>query len=117
MARPGDRAFSPSVCFHFRRSEVAMQAKFENSPPPLLLHDVIEDRDAVIALLEGNAPYTPLGGWFSPGADREVEFAKGAGIPVFTTIGELVIYCDEKAEDADTKVAFQRAAGLPSANL
>jgi hypothetical protein len=47
-----------------------MQANFQNSPPPLLLHDVIEDRDAVIALLERNAPYNPLGGWFSPGVDQ-----------------------------------------------
>ena len=47
-----------------------MQANFENSPPPLLLRDVIADREAVIALLERNAPYTPLGGWFSPGVDQ-----------------------------------------------
>lgn len=39
------------------------------SKPPILLHDVIGDRDAVVALLEAHAPYTPLGGWYSPGAD------------------------------------------------
>jgi hypothetical protein len=37
--------------------------------PPVLLHDVIDDLDAVTRLLESQAPYTPLGGWFSPGAD------------------------------------------------
>ncbi len=36
------------------------------SKPPLLLHDVIEDRAAVVGLLERGAPYHPLGGWFRP---------------------------------------------------
>jgi hypothetical protein len=40
--------------------------------PPILLHDVIDDLDAVNRLLESNAPYAPLGGWFSPGADPNV---------------------------------------------
>lgn len=39
------------------------------SKPPVLLHDVIDDVDAVTRLLESQAPYTPLGGWYSPGAD------------------------------------------------
>lgn len=39
------------------------------SKPPVLLHDVIDDLDAVRRLLAAQAPYTPLGGWFSPGAD------------------------------------------------
>ena len=39
------------------------------SEPPVLLHDVIEDLDAVVRLLEAQAPYPPLGGWYSPGAD------------------------------------------------
>lgn len=39
------------------------------SKPPVLLHDVIDDLDAVTRLLESQAPYTPLGGWYSPGAD------------------------------------------------
>jgi len=39
------------------------------SKPPVLMHDVIDDLDAVTALLESQAPYTPLGGWYSPGAD------------------------------------------------
>ena len=36
------------------------------SNPPILLHDLIEDLDEVVALFERNAPYTPLGGWFRP---------------------------------------------------
>jgi len=39
------------------------------SLPPVLLHDVIDDVDAVVRLLESQAPYRPLGGWYSPGAD------------------------------------------------
>ena len=39
------------------------------SKPPMLLHDVMPDLDAVTRLLESQAPYTPLGGWYSPGAD------------------------------------------------
>jgi hypothetical protein len=37
--------------------------------PPVLLHDVIDDMSEVVRLLESQAPYHPLGGWFSPGAD------------------------------------------------
>ena len=40
--------------------------------PPILLRDVIPDVSAVGEILEGNAPYTPLGGWFRPGQDEEV---------------------------------------------
>ena len=36
--------------------------------PPVLLHDVIDDLDAVVRLLDSQAPYHPLGGWFSPSA-------------------------------------------------
>ena len=39
---------------------------------PTLLRDVIPDVDSVVKILESNAPYTPLGGWFIPGADEEV---------------------------------------------
>jgi hypothetical protein len=39
------------------------------SKPPVLMHDVVGDLDAVVRLLESQAPYAPLGGWFSPGAD------------------------------------------------
>ena len=39
------------------------------SKPPVLMHDVIGDLDAVERLLESQAPYAPLGGWFRPGAD------------------------------------------------
>ena len=41
------------------------------SDPPVLLHDVVDDVGAVVALLERNAPYTPLGGWYRPGADPD----------------------------------------------
>ncbi len=41
------------------------------SDPPILLRDVIEDVDDVVQLLERNAPYTPLGGWYRPGSDPE----------------------------------------------
>jgi len=34
--------------------------------PPLLLRDTIDDLDEVMGLFERNAPYTPLGGWYSP---------------------------------------------------
>ena len=37
--------------------------------PPVLMHDVIDDLDAVVRLLQSQAPYTPLGGWYNPGAD------------------------------------------------
>ncbi len=39
--------------------------------PPILLHDVIEDLGAVTGLLERNAPYHPLGGWFRPGVEAD----------------------------------------------
>jgi hypothetical protein len=39
--------------------------------PPLLLHDVIGDLGAVRRLLESQAPYNPLGGWYNPGADPD----------------------------------------------
>lgn len=34
--------------------------------PPVQLDGVIDDLDSVVALLERNAPYHPLGGWFRP---------------------------------------------------
>ena len=37
--------------------------------PPVLMHDVIDDMGAVVSLLESQAPYDPLGGWYNPGAD------------------------------------------------
>jgi len=42
------------------------------SDPPILLRDVIEDRAALLGLLERNAPYTPLGGWYRPDVDPDV---------------------------------------------
>jgi len=41
------------------------------SQPPVLLRDVIDEPAKVVALLERNAPYTPLGGWFRPGLDPD----------------------------------------------
>lgn len=38
----------------------------------MLLRDVIDDVGDVLALLERNAPYTPLGGWYRPDADESV---------------------------------------------
>ena len=43
-----------------------MSTEFHYAAPPLLLENVIDDLDAVTALFERNAPYTPLGGWFRP---------------------------------------------------
>ena len=50
------------------------------SNPPILLENVIDDLELVRGLLERNAPYTPLGGWYSGGtaetdrADRALWF-------------------------------------------
>ena len=41
------------------------------SDPPVLLRDVIDDVGDVVRLLERAAPYTPLGGWYRPGADPD----------------------------------------------
>ncbi|MFP6565180.1 MAG: hypothetical protein VCC68_11950 [Myxococcota bacterium] len=39
--------------------------------PPSLLSDVIDNLGAVRALLEANAPYTPLGGWYRPDQEND----------------------------------------------
>ncbi len=39
--------------------------------PPLLVRDVFDDLALIEAMLERNAPYTPLGGWYAPGADPD----------------------------------------------
>ncbi len=39
--------------------------------PPVFMTDVIDDVAAVRRLLESTAPYAPLGGWYSPGADPD----------------------------------------------
>ena len=41
------------------------------APPPVLIQGVIEDLDRVYTLLSDCAPYTPLGGWYAPGADPD----------------------------------------------
>lgn len=46
-----------------------MSTEFHYAAPPILLDNVIDDLDAVVALFERNAPYTPLGGWFRPDSD------------------------------------------------
>ncbi len=43
----------------------------KQSAPPILLRDVIEDVGDVVRLLERNAPYTPLGGWYRPDAELD----------------------------------------------
>ncbi|HJO24723.1 MAG: hypothetical protein QF890_16225 [Myxococcota bacterium] len=48
-----------------------MASIFSYSNPPIQLDNVIEDLDAVVGLLERNAPYTPLGGWFRPDHDGQ----------------------------------------------
>ncbi len=42
-----------------------------DAPPPLLLQEVFPDTGAVVALLEQQAPYTPLGGWYRPDLDPD----------------------------------------------
>ena len=37
--------------------------------PPLILRDVFPNIQQVQDLLTTHAPYTPLGGWYNPGAD------------------------------------------------
>lgn len=37
--------------------------------PPVFMHDVIGDFAAFDLLLDSQAPYKPLGGWYNPGAD------------------------------------------------
>ena len=41
------------------------------SAPPILLRDVFDDVGEVVRLLERNAPYTPLGGWYRPDAELD----------------------------------------------
>jgi hypothetical protein len=48
-----------------------MELMIHYADPPVLLRDVIEDRNDVVGLLERNAPYTPLGGWYRPDADPD----------------------------------------------
>ncbi|MBW2244487.1 MAG: hypothetical protein JRH01_21085 [Deltaproteobacteria bacterium] len=48
-----------------------MTSTFRYSNPPSLLENVIPDLGDVVGLLERNAPYTPLGGWFRPDLDIE----------------------------------------------
>ena len=42
-----------------------------NAPMPILMRNVIDNLADVVTLLERNAPYTPLGGWYRPGADLD----------------------------------------------
>ncbi len=41
------------------------------SQPPVLLRNVISDPSEVVRLLEQQAPYTPLGGWYIPDAELD----------------------------------------------
>jgi hypothetical protein len=47
-------------------------AVVHTASPPVLLHDVIDDVEQVVALLGRNAPYRPLGGWYRPGAAEDL---------------------------------------------
>ncbi len=46
-----------------------MKSTFRYPDPPTLLENVFDDLGAVVGLLERNAPYNPLGGWFRPDLD------------------------------------------------
>ena len=48
-----------------------IEAMIHYSEPPLLLQGVIDNTEDVVRLLEQNAPYTPLGGWYRPEADMD----------------------------------------------
>ncbi len=41
------------------------------SKPPVLMTGVIDEVADVVRLLESEAPYRPLGGWYNPGADPD----------------------------------------------
>lgn len=45
--------------------------RIPTAPAPVLLRDVLPEPERVIGLLAANAPYTPLGGWYRPGADDD----------------------------------------------
>ena len=64
---------SGRIAFDARsRADYALaMSEFHSAPPPVLIHDVIEDLESVRELLARNAPYTPLGGWYRPGADPD----------------------------------------------
>ena len=46
-------------------------SELEYADPPLLVRDVFDDLAPIEAMLERCAPYTPLGGWYAPGADPD----------------------------------------------
>lgn len=48
-----------------------VEATLHYAPPPVLIENVFEHPEEVIAILERNAPYTPLGGWYNPNADMD----------------------------------------------
>ena len=54
-------------------AEIEGQPTIHYADPPVLLRDTIDDLELVVGLLERNAPYTPLGGWFRPGSDTDAE--------------------------------------------
>jgi len=53
-----------------KRGDATAVIRYSN--PPVLLRDVIDDVGDVVRLLERNAPYTPLGGWYRPDAEPDV---------------------------------------------
>ena len=46
-------------------------SRLKYADPPILLRDVFDDVAPIEAMLEREAPYTPLGGWYAPGADMD----------------------------------------------
>ena len=48
-----------------------MQSEVHWPDAPIELGEVMPDRESVVALLERNAPYLPLGGWFRPDQDDD----------------------------------------------
>ena len=48
-----------------------LETAIHYAPPPVLIDDVIASPDTVLELLERHAPYTPIGGWYSPNADMD----------------------------------------------
>ena len=76
------------------------------SKPPVLMNGVVGDLGAVVQLLESQAPYNPLGGWYNPGADphartRPMWFQKDWVHDVFAAEGsDLFLQCPAYIEAA-----------------
>lgn len=60
------------AAFKFPSPSAKLPTMMHVAGSPTLLLDVVPDIGKVVGILEANAPYTPLGGWFWPGGDGEV---------------------------------------------